>query len=160
MLAVINGSLNGKNGNTEHVLREMIKGHDCRFVYLKESSYEQIRPILQQADGIIIGTGVYWSTHSSYLQKFFEDATQDEGTGIFLGKPLGIIVTNHSVGGLEVISKIMLVMNLLGCVVPPLSCVTYSKAVHFSSDEDLDYFKPSHAKIVLNNILAYINMKT
>jgi multimeric flavodoxin WrbA len=74
---------------------------------------------LNAADGLIVGTGTYWGQGSSTLQKFLEDATPSEGTDAWLGKPAGIIVSEHSSGGQSVLSNLVLTLSNFGCVIPP-----------------------------------------
>ncbi len=154
---VINGSSSGAEGNTELILKKISNDLNCEHVYLKENSYAELRAKIRKAKGIILGTGNYWSNHSHFLQKFLEDATGDELSDVFLGKPIALIVTSQSTGGMSVVSNLMTTFNLLGCVIPPLSCIVYSQSIHGS--ENKEFWKIEDYKVMLHNFLQYVNDK-
>lgn len=154
---VINGSSSGAEGNTELILKKISNDLNCKHVYLKNNSYDGLRDEIKKAKGIIFGTGNYWSNHSHYLQKFLEDATGDELSDVFLGKPVALIVTSQSTGGMSVVSNLMATLNLLGCVIPPLSCIVYSQSIHGS--ENKEFWKIDDYKVMLHNFLEYVDDK-
>lgn len=154
---VINASTSGAKGNTELILKKISNDLDCKHVYLKNNSYTELRENIRKADGIIFGTGNYWSSHSHLLQKFLEDATEDELSDVFLGKPAALIVTSQSTGGMSVVSNLMATLNLLGCVIPPLSCIVYSQSIHGS--EKKEFWKIDDYKVMLHNFLQYVKDK-
>lgn len=154
---VINASSSGIEGNTEIILKKISKELGCNHVSLKDTTYDQLREQISNAKGMIFGTGTYWSNHSHYLQKFLEDATDDELSDVFLGKPVALVVTSQSTGGMNVISNLMSTFNLLGCVIPPLSCILYSQSVHESNNKE--FWKIDDYKIMLHNFLQYIKDK-
>jgi len=154
---VINASSSGAEGNTELILKKISNDLNCEHVYLKDNSYAELREKIKNPKGIILGTGNYWSNYSHYMQKFLEDATGDELSDVFLGKPVALIVTSQSTGGMSVISNLMTTLNLLGCVIPPLSCIVYSQSIHGS--ENKEFWKIDDYKVVLHNFLQYVDDK-
>ncbi len=154
-IIVINASSSGIDGNTEIILKKISNDLGCRHVSLKDNTYAQLRTKISNAKGIIIGTGTYWSNYSHYLQKFLEDATDDELSEVFLGKPVALVVTNQSTGGMNVISNLMSTLNLLGCLIPPLSCILYSQSVHGSTNKD--FWRIDDYKVMLHNFLQYVD---
>ena len=128
---LLNASLNGKDGNTA-VLLEKVSAYLGRRAHLipmdwnRDSQFEQIVPCLQKADAIIIGTGTHWDSWSHSLQYFLELATPTEGSDLWLGKPAGVVVSMHSVGGKGVLSRLQGVLNTFGCLIPPMSGVVCS----------------------------------
>ena len=75
----------------------------------------------------MFGTGVYWSSWGSPLQRFLEVMTAFEVSDIMLGKPAGVVVTMDSVGGSEVAQRLLGVLSMMGFLVPPLSMVVVSR---------------------------------
>jgi hypothetical protein len=61
-----------------------------------------------------------------------EDATEFEASDLWLGKPASVVVTMHSVGGKEVLSRLQGVLSTLGALIPPMSGMTYSMASHLA----------------------------
>lgn len=149
-IVIINSSLHGEldNSNTYMLLKHAEKkllALDAEVVFvspelIKYKSYDSdleqsinVLPVnktislLEQADGIIVGTGTYWGQSSSVLQKFIEDVTLTEGSNTWLGKPVGIIVGEHSTGGQTVLCNLMLTFSNYGCVIPPQSSIVFSR---------------------------------
>jgi NAD(P)H-dependent FMN reductase len=79
------------------------------------------------ADAFLIGSGVYWGSWGSPLQRFLELISAHELSPVFLGKPAGAIVSADSVGGLDVAQRLLGAFSLLGCFVPPLSSLVISR---------------------------------
>jgi multimeric flavodoxin WrbA len=96
-------------------------------------SFTDVRSELAWAEGFVFGTGTHWDSWSSVLQKFFEDATEAEGTKVWLGKPVACVVTEHSVGGKGVLSRLQGVLVTLGCLIPPMSGVVLSKVAQLAA---------------------------
>lgn len=149
-IVIINSSLHGEldNSNSYMLLKYAEKkllsiGVEVVFIspeLVKYKSYDSdveqsihVLPVnktislLEQADGIIVGTGTYWGQSSSVLQKFIEDITLTEGNKAWLGKPVGIIVGEHSTGGQTVLCNLMLTFSNYGCVIPPQSSIVFSR---------------------------------
>ena len=90
--------------------------------------HPQLRTALTRADGFLFGTGTHWDSWSSVLQTFLEDATPHEGTPLWLGKPAAVVVSEHSTGGKGVLSRLQGVLVTLGCTLPPMSGLVFSRA--------------------------------
>ncbi len=101
-------------------------------------AFDTIRPQLVAADAFLFGTGTHWDSWSSVLQKFLEDATPAEGTALWLGKPAAVVVSEHSVGGKGVLSRLQGVLVTLGCTLPPMSGLVISRAASIASEHDAD----------------------
>lgn len=134
-IAVINGSIAGEAGSTAAVLSRLSTYFSPTFgvdeiVLKSDADYDKHIRTITAAKGIIIGTGTYWDTWGSPLQAFLEAVTETEGGSAWLGKPLSVIVTMHSVGGKGVLSRLQGVMNTFGCSIPPMSGLLYSQVSH------------------------------
>jgi multimeric flavodoxin WrbA len=128
-IVIINGSLGGANGNTARLLASFqthLTSTDVKVFHLSD-----VAPTIDDlvsADAFVFTTGVYWDSWGSPLQAFLEKATPLEGAPCWFGKPAAVIVTMHSVGGKEVLSRLQGVLNTFGLFIPPMSAMAYSLA--------------------------------
>lgn len=138
-ILIVNGSVGGRKGNTAVALKQLSEhlSKRCKVqtVHLAETSFllpftstilNLGRHKLEEFDGFVFGTGTYWDSWGSPLQRFFENATEFEGTEIFLGKPAAVVVTMHNVGGKGILSRLQGVLNTFGLYVPPMCGMVYS----------------------------------
>ena len=165
-ILVVNGGLNGRTGNTAALLESAataLNAHaDVVGVTLAEGlRYADIRPQLVMVQGIVIGTGTHWDSWSHLVQRFLEEATPDEGTDVWLGKPAAVIVTKHSVGGKGVLSRLQGVLNTFGCLIPPMSGLVYSlvnqAALATPTTATTDLWCRDDVTIVAHNLLTALS---
>lgn len=165
-IAILNAALGGEAGNTAVLLalahERLVAVADVSIVVLaREAVFENIRPTLAGADAFVIGTGTHWDSWSSVLQRFLEDATDAEGTALWLGKPVACVVTEHSVGGKGVLSRLQGVLVTLGCVLPPMSGLVLSRAVHVAAQHDpsaaRDLWCEDDLAVVCHNLLEAVH---
>src|SRR5450432_2727436 len=132
-LLLLNGSVRGTSGNTASLLARasnfLPSGWQCDPLALAEysGSIEALAERLLAADAFLLGTGVYWGSWGSPLQRFLEVISAYELSPCFLGKPAGAALSVDSVGGLDVAQRLLGAFSLLGCVVPPLSTLVMSR---------------------------------
>jgi chromate reductase len=136
-LLLLNASLGGEKGNSAILLTRASQFLSRRATVEILTLERTARPLarnpqllaaLTRADGFLLGTGTHWDSWSSVLQKFLEDATPTEGTALWLGKPAAVVVSEHSVGGKGVLSRLQGVLVTLGCSIPPMSGLVLSRA--------------------------------
>ena len=132
-ILVLNASLAGDAGNSAAVLDHVasllaVDAEVARHTLTTAPGFAAVREALAQADALVIGTGTHWDSWSSHLQRFLEEATPAEGTSLWLGKPAACVVTEHSVGGKGVLSRLQGVLVTLGCSIPPMSGLVLSLA--------------------------------
>lgn len=140
---IINGSLNGSEGNTGKVVdavRTTLEKRCEVITYTLASpqtgpSRAALWLALDGADGIVFATGTYWDSWGSPLQQFLEEASELEGSPSWLGKPTSVIVTEHSCGGKGVLSRLQGVLSTFGVLIPPMSGMVYSMASHMALRE-------------------------
>lgn len=138
VVTIINGSLGGRTGNTNNLLKRVKKlvlkrnpDTKVRIVHLCPSfDWLKIKRYIKTSNILILSTGTYWDSWGSPMQQLFEKMTQIEGKKHLLGKPAGAIVTMHSVGGKEVCSRILGNLISLGCMVPPFASFAYAYSDH------------------------------
>jgi chromate reductase len=141
-LLLLNAALAGEAGNTavllaqaRRLLTRRATVESLTLAALPSGSVSQLSALnpqllaaLQRADGFLLGTGTHWDSWSSVLQNFLEDATPHEGTALWLGKSAAVVVSEHSVGGKAVLSRLQGVLVTLGCTLPPMSGLVLSRA--------------------------------
>jgi multimeric flavodoxin WrbA len=160
---ILNAALQGASGNTAvalatcaRLLRRRGAAVETR-VLAENGGFAQTEPALQRASAVLIGTGTHWDGWSSLLQKFLEDATPAEGTRVWLGKPAACVVTEHSVGGKGVLSRLQGVLVTLGCTLPPMSGLVLSRAAqiaaHNDSDAARDLWSKDDLRTVCHNLV-------
>lgn len=164
---LINGSLSGSDGNTavlmSYAADRLAKHGSVRWLNLSEGvSVTRAEQELQACSGIMIATGTYWDSWGSPLQKFFEDMTHTEGSACWLGKPVGVVVSMHSVGGKGVLSRLQGVLNTFGAIIPPMSGMVYSAVADLAlqaTDHTItkDLWRPSDLDIICHNLIESCN---
>jgi NAD(P)H-dependent FMN reductase len=160
-LLCINGSLRGAQGNTAHLLEAAAghaAGHTVRHVVLAEyrDTAEALLEQVAGADAFLVGSGVYWGSYGSPLQRFIEVMTAYETTPAFFGKPAGAVLSMDSVGGTDVAARLLGVLNLFGCAVPPLGCVVLSRLGHAPSAAGArtrDVWGADDLRVLVGNLL-------
>lgn len=162
-IIVINGSLGGASGNTGIALKGWAKAlgahADIEWLHLADQFPDRtkLHSLLKNAGGFIFASGTYWDSWGSPLQRFLEQVTELEGSDIWLGKPAAILITMHSVGGKEVLSRLQGVLSTLGLVIPPMSGMVLSLANQLAaetpSDFADDFWQTPDLEILAHNLL-------
>jgi multimeric flavodoxin WrbA len=87
---------------------------------------DRILDAIAKADGFLFGTGTYWDSWGSPLQRFLEVTAHTEGQSYWVGKPACAIVTAHAVGAKGVLTRLLGVMNVYGTLIPPFAGFSYT----------------------------------
>jgi len=130
-ILIINGSLSGSTGNTAELLalaQERLEAYaDVGYLELcRNPALDRILTEAEDADAFLFGTGTYWDSWGSPLQRFLEITAHTEGMRYWLGKPAAAIVTAHAVGAKSVLSRLFGVLNIYGMLIPPLAGFAYT----------------------------------
>jgi multimeric flavodoxin WrbA len=159
---LINGSKYGCEGNTQTLMDEaaerLANYGEVQWLHLTEGvSVEAAENALRAASAIVIGTGTYWDSWGSPLQRFLEDMTHTEGTDCWIGKPVAVLITMHSVGGKAVLSRLQGVLNTFGALIPPMCGIVYSAVAHAAlrGEENAiteDLWRQSDLDIICHNL--------
>jgi len=162
-LLLLNGSLRGGDGNTAGLLRLAATAlpADWQSDTLCLSDYrgtvEALADRLAGADAFLIGSGVYWGSWGSPLQRFLEVISSYELSPCFLGKPAGALISADSVGGLEIAQRVLGAFSLLGCLLPPLSSVVLTRAacaaIAVDPDANADVWQFEDVHVVVKNLV-------
>lgn len=168
-ILILNGSLGGSSGNTQVMIDyvcEFIKKEDIDYEVIHLESFvgkknlDELLEDLKKADGLLFTSGTYWDSWGSPMQNFLELATPLEGSPLFLGKPCGVIITMHSVGGKGVLSRLQGVLNTFGLINPPMSGMVYSLTGHLALENDSpfaeDFWSMEDSHIIIHNVLTSI----
>jgi hypothetical protein len=132
-IAVLDGSLRPGNGNTARALSRVCDALGPRIsvdrvpLALYGGTVREMAERLRSADAFLVGTGTYWGSWSSPLQRFFEVMTAHEATDVFVGKPASAVVTMDATGGAEVASRLVATLACWGCLVPPFGWMALSR---------------------------------
>lgn len=130
----LNGSIRGDHGNSRALLDRaaafLPPGIEAEHLTLTtySGSVAALAAALASSSALVFGTGVYWSSWGSPLQRFLEVMTSYELSDCFLGKPAAVIASVDSVGGADVVARLQGVLSFMGCLIPPLSSVVISRA--------------------------------
>lgn len=167
-ILIINGALAGATGNTgvllDRAARSLARRASVSQLALAEGGeFTAVRAELERADGLLIGTGTHWDSWSSVLQAFLEEATPAEGTALWLGKPAAVVVTEHSVGGKGVLSRLQGVLVTLGCTLPPMSGLVLSRAAVLAAKHEpeaaRDFWCADDLAVVCHNLVEAAAMR-
>lgn len=157
-LAIVVAGLGGLEGNgarlLEHASLEAFDASLC--VLTQRPSFAEHEALLREASALLFITGTYWDGWSSYLQRFLEEATPTEATDLWLGKPVAVWVTAHSVGGKGVLSRLQGVLSTFGALIPPMTGVVVTKAGELAAahapSESEDFFTCRDLEVSLHNL--------
>jgi multimeric flavodoxin WrbA len=143
-LLLLNGAVRGAAGNTARALEVAARhaqqaGHDVDVVHLAEfvGSVSALVARVRRADALLFGSGVYWASWGSPLQRFLELLTPYEATDVFVGKACGVVLTMDSVGGPDVAARLLYALSLMGCASPPFGSVILSRVGEQANDPDI-----------------------
>lgn len=132
-LVVLDGSLRPAEGNTARALSlacaawEGLATVDRIALASFDGTVAELAGRLRAADGMLVGSGTYWSSWGSPLQRFLEVMTAYEATDVFVGKPASAIVTMDSTGGSEIAARLAATLVCLGCFTPPFGWMALSR---------------------------------
>lgn len=173
-ILIINGSLGSDHGNTSVLINEchsLLASNNISTEVLHLNDFFQqnhkdektvLKKELQQADGFIFTSGTYWDSWGSPMQKFLETITDFEGTEVLFAKPCSVVITMHSVGGKEVLSRLQGVLNTMGLLIPPMSGLVYALSTHLAfqvkTDFACDFWSKDDLKIVIHNLISGLNI--
>jgi chromate reductase len=166
-ILIINGSIRGGEGNTASLLRvakqclppEVAVDEVVLADYAE--SVEDLAARLSAADGLLLGSGVYWGSWGSPLQRFLEVMTSFEASECFFGKPAGVVVTMDSVGGTDVAQRLLGVLSTLGCMVPPLAMVVVSRVGFLvqNLEGNEDVWQAEDVRALMQNLVRGIQFR-
>lgn len=161
-LLSINGAIRGNTGNTSRAL--VVAEDHARAVGVHVDRVDladfagdvaDLVDAVRSADILLFGSGVYWSSWGSPLQRFLEVMTPYEATDVFVGKSVGVVLTMDSVGGADVAARLLFALSLFGCTSPPFAAVVLSRIGEASADDDV--WQPADLHTLVDNLVLQAN---
>ncbi|MCU0316193.1 MAG: NAD(P)H-dependent oxidoreductase [Fimbriimonadaceae bacterium] len=159
---IINGALGGAAGNTAEVLAlaelALSQNHIIEHLDLsRQPRLDRVLETVQRADGFVFGTGTYWDSWSSHLQRFLEETAHTEGFDYWVGKPAILFATAHAVGAKGLLSRLMGVLNVYGLWFPPMAAlgITYVNQVaypHANQHLQNELWTPADVETLCHNL--------
>lgn len=167
-ILILNGSIHGSVGNCASLIQKIKKRQkniDWDIVHLAKIKFSpSLVKKIKNADAILCLTGTYWDSWGSPLQRFLEDATKLEARPEILGKPIGVCVLMHSVGGKSVLSRLQGVFSSMGFLQPPMCGMVYSLsgqlALKSKSAHAKDFWSIEDLEIIVENLCRAADIKT
>jgi chromate reductase len=128
----------------------------------RDPSLERVMEACNGANAFIFGTGTYWDSWGSAVQRFFEMTAHTEASDTWLGKPVGAIITAHAVGAKGVLSRLLGICNQYGMSLPPFAGMTYTwandVAIRNASEHlGTELWRPADVEVVAHNVLEMAN---
>jgi chromate reductase len=136
-LLILEGGIHGHTrncGQVTSVARELSYFEETEVYYLSENPPTEDQ--FCSADAYLFITGTYWDSCGSPMQKFIEDFTHLECDARIVGKPVGVIVLCHTVGGKSVLSRLQGILSCEGFLIPPLTGMVVARDSIKSDSED------------------------
>lgn len=130
-VAIIEGGL-GKNTKvlTQLVIDDLVAaGFEVERLD-PSKPWSDLRGPMYGAAGYVFATGTYWDSWSSKLQRMLEEMTLADEHYCMFGKPAAVLVTEHSMGGKGIVSRLQGVLSVLGVLIPPMTGFLYSMTTH------------------------------
>jgi NAD(P)H-dependent FMN reductase len=161
-ILLLNGSLRGATGNTHRLLEEARR---CAPLAIEVDelelatcplSIEAVVERVRAADALLFGSGVYWGSWGSPVQRFLEVMTSYELTDVFLGKPAAVVLSMDSVGGSDAGQRLLGVLSNLGALIPPCSMVVVSRVAAAAAldPRNEDVWQLDDVGVLVENLLA------
>lgn len=110
----------------------------CRYPCVIDDDGREVLRKIVEADGVIIGTPIYWYGPSGPLKDLIDRMTSLEnmavvaGRSLVEGKPAGFIAVGNDSGAIMTIAYLMVTFNSMGFTIPP-----WALAYHNSMDNPL-----------------------
>jgi hypothetical protein len=163
-LVALDGSLRPDEGNTARALTIACAAWEGQASVERialgsfEGSVAELASRVRVADGLLVGSGAYWNSWGSPLQRFLEVMTAYEATDVFLGKPASVIVTMDSTGGSEIAARLAATLVCLGCFTPPFGWMALSRVGvelgQIRPSATRDVWGPADITVLAENLLV------
>jgi len=161
-ILILNGSIHGGSGNCGNLIRELQRRRrdiHWKVVHLSRTKFgPALAKRIAKSSAVLFLTGTYWDSWGSPLQNFLEEATVLEARPEILGKPAGVAVLMHSVGGKAVLSRLQGVLSTMGFLLPPMSGMVYSLsaqlALQSKSAQAEDFWGPGDLDVIVENLVS------
>lgn len=105
----------------------------CKIPCKIRDDMDKIYRKIDEADGIIFATPVYWFNLSGVMKNLIDRMTVYEnmihhvGRSLVEGKVAGVIAAGNEEGGAMVVANLMITLNSMGFLIPPWSFAYFTK---------------------------------
>ncbi|RLE60707.1 MAG: flavodoxin family protein [Thermoprotei archaeon] len=130
----------------------------CKLPCKIRDDMETIYNKIQEADGIIFATPVYWFNMSGVMKNFidritvFENMIHHVGRSLVEGKVAGIIAAGNEEGGAMVVANLMITLNSMGFLIPPWGFAYYTKIGDALEDKNALYDSANVGVVIVKAI--------
>lgn len=130
----------------------------CRLPCKIRDDMEIIYRKIQESDGVIFATPVYWFNVSGVMKNLidritvFENMIHHVGRSLVEGKVAGIIAAGNEEGGAMVVANLMITLNSMGFLIPPWSFAYYTKIGDVLEDKNALYDSANVGVVVVKAI--------
>lgn len=130
-VAVIEGGLGENTKILTHFVVDDLEEAGYRIERVDPAKpWTDLRDVMHEAAGYVFATGTYWDSWSGKLQRMLEEMTLADEHYCMFGKPAAVLVTEHSMGGKGIVSRLQGVLSMLGVEIPPMTGFLYSMTAH------------------------------
>ncbi len=113
----------------------------CRIPCVIRDGMDEIYGLIEESDGIIIATPIYWFNVSGVVKNLvdrmtaFENMIHHVGRSLVEGKAAGVIAVGNEQGGAMVTANLLLTLNSMGFAIPPWGFAYYTDKGDALEDE-------------------------
>lgn len=113
----------------------------CRIPCVIRDDMDRIYRLIEESDGIIIATPIYWFNVSGVVKNLidrmtaFENMIHHVGRSLVEGKAAGVIAVGNEQGGAMVTANLLLTLNSMGFAIPPWGFAYYTDKGDALEDE-------------------------
>ncbi len=113
----------------------------CRIPCVIRDGMDEIYRLIEESDGIIIATPIYWFNMSGVVKNLidrmtaFENMIHHVGRSLVEGKAAGVIAVGNEQGGAMVTANLLLTLNSMGFAIPPWGFAYYTDKGDALEDE-------------------------
>lgn len=167
-LLLLNGGIRGEHGNTQRALNiaadlAQAAGHQVeqRCLATLKTDVSTFYRDLREADAWLLGSGVYWGSWGSPLQRFLEVLTPLEATEGIVGKPVGALMTCDSTDGMSIAARLLGVLTSFGCMAPPYPSIVLSRLGEQATrtSHEADVWQPADLAILIANLATAAQLR-
>lgn len=141
------------------------EGFECRFPCIYEDYGKVILEKINQAEGLIFATPIYWFAPSGVMKTLIDRMTCLENMVVFgepsylEGKVVGAIVVGADTGAITAGGYLITTLNSMGAIIPPWA-IAYSYKSKTAIWEDKDLMNAINVGLLVAKTITILQGKT